>query len=99
MAVPTLQAERGLVTTTPAEVFLAGAPVSRLRIGHLFTTPAEVFLAGRRSASMPGGIVLDNLTISNAGAQLSVPGYALRKGLRVMTLVNDKVMAFRNVID
>lgn len=99
MTVPLLQVEPGYVQTWPASIVKTGAVVNTLPNGFVCANTPAVTLAAKRSASMSVGFFIDNSTIKPANTDMVVPGYALRKGLRVMTLVDNKVMAFRNIID
>lgn len=67
--------------------------------GDLVQIDATWVASGSRGAAQSVGLLVSNTDTINNGSEISLPGFALRKGLRVMTLVNDKVMAFRNVID
>lgn len=99
MVVPLLQVEPGYVQTWPVSITKTGAVVNTLPGGLVCINEPSTTLAGKRSTSMSVGFFIDNSTTKPVNVDMVVPGYALRKGLRVMTLVDSKVMAFRNIID
>lgn len=69
-------------------------------MGGMKISPPELSIFnGQRSTAQSIGLLISNTDYINSNNDIILPGFALRKGLRVMTLVNDKVMAVRNIVD
>ena len=89
----------GFIHAAPSLAIQAGLSATQLPQGFISTVPSLAIKSGDRNSMLPPGFLLDNSTGNSERTDAIVPGYVLRKGLRVMTLVDSKVMAFRNLVD
>lgn len=63
----------------------ANAPIPGLTVG-----------LGNHAALM--GVYVDMVQVLNEQAEIKIPGYALRRGDRILTLVGSSVQGVRNII-
>ena len=94
-----LLADPGLLVTPPSEALVLSQEVIYAGIGLFMGASAETPTLGLRDESQRDGLFVSNTDTSVAREGSTIPGYALTKGMRVLTLVDNKVMAFRNIVE